>query len=97
MIEKDINLLAVFEENINEIVALNEKTQRRVKELEKTLTEKENTIKNLNLTVKELSAKYTNLLAAKQLSAHADGIADVRKQVIKLVREVDSCIALINR
>jgi len=42
-----------------------------------------------------MNSKYSNLLTAKAF-ADNDGLESARKRVSKLVREIDTCIAMLN-
>jgi predicted nuclease with TOPRIM domain len=44
----------------------------------------------------ELTASYTNLKLAKIISVSDSEMGDTQQRLLKLVREVDRCIALLN-
>jgi hypothetical protein len=43
-----------------------------------------------------LSKSYTNLKLAKMISASDSEVSDAQQRLLKLVRDVDRCIALLN-
>jgi len=47
--------------------------------------------------ISELEQKYSNLKIAKALIAESGDVHDARIKVNKIVREIDRCIALLNR
>lgn len=65
----------------------------REKNLE--LTERVSQLEN---TIEELNKKYENLKIAKVLSSiPGEDVHDTKIQVNRIVREIDKCIALLNR
>lgn len=65
----------------------------REKNLE--LTER---VAQLENTIEELNKKYENLKIAKVLSSiPGEDVHDTKIQVNRIVREIDKCIALLNR
>ena len=96
MTEKGNNLLAVFEERIQDLIKLCDDRRLFIEEMEKSLKEKDDTIMKTKQIFEALQTKYTNLLTAHILSEDEEVFRNARKQVSKLVREVDACIALLN-
>ncbi|MDR1221922.1 MAG: hypothetical protein LBL07_03465 [Tannerella sp.] len=96
MIEKETNLLAVFEDRIYELIRLCDEKKRHIEELEKSLKEKDEIIWQNRQTMEALQTKYTNLHTARRLAENETEFQNARKRVNKLVREVDTCIALLN-
>jgi hypothetical protein len=50
----------------------------------------------LELSRKELEARYTDLKMARTISLYDKDIKDTKQRLSSLVREVDKCIALLN-
>ena len=96
MTEKENNLLAVFEERLRDLVKLCNEKEYRIKELEASLCEKNEMIQQAKLTIEALHTKNTNLLTAQGFALNEGAFQNARKRVNKLVREVDTCIALLN-
>ena len=96
MTEKENNLLAVFEERVHDLIKLCNDRKRYIEILEASLNEKDKTIQQAKQTIDALKAKYTNLLTARRLAEDENDFQNARKRVNKLVREVDTCIALLN-
>lgn len=64
--------------------------------LKQLLAEKEEELKRVEDSRKELEAAYTNLKMARTISIHDKDISDTKQRLSRLVREVDKCIALLN-
>ena len=96
MTENEKNLLAVFEERVHELIQLCNDGKLRIEDLETSLSEKNEKIRNAEQTIETLQAKYENLLTARKLAEDKNEFQNARKRVNKLVREVDTCIALLN-
>ena len=96
MTEKGNNLLAVFEERIQDLLKLCDERRLYIEEMEKSLKEKEDTILQTKQIFEALQTKYTNLLTANIISEDEEVFRNARKRVNELVREVDACIALLN-
>ena len=96
MSEDDCNLLVVFEDRMQEVMRLCDERKRRIKELEASLKEKNEKILQAEQMMTEWKTMYENLLTARQLAEDSEAFQQARKRVNKLVREVDSCIALLN-
>ena len=63
--------------------------------LKQLLTEKNEEVRRLENSRKELEVMYTNLKMARTISIHDNDIKDTKQRLSKLVREVDRCIALL--
>jgi len=96
MTEKENNLLAVFEERINDMIKLCDDRKLFIEVLESSIKEKDKTIQEAKQTIEALQTKYANLHTASNLAEDENEFQNVRKRVNKLVREVDTCIALLN-
>jgi peptidoglycan hydrolase CwlO-like protein len=81
---------------MNELIKLYDEKKRHIEELEKSLKEKDEVIRQNKQTIEALQAKYTNLHTASRLAENEAEFQNARKRVNKLVREVDICIALLN-
>jgi len=65
-------------------------------ELKQLLAQKDKGIKQLEWSIKELEARYTDLKTARTLSLYDKDIKDSKQRLTSLVREIDRCIALLN-
>ena len=60
------------------------------------LNQKDEEIKQLEQSRKELEARYTDLKTARTISLYDRDIKDTKQRLTGLVREIDKCIALLN-
>ena len=65
-------------------------------DLKLLLTQKDKELKQLELSRKELEARYTDLKMARTISLYDKDIKDTKQRLTSLVREIDRCIALLN-
>ena len=65
-------------------------------DLKLLLTQKDKELKQLELSRKELEARYTDLKMARTISLYDKDIKDTKQRLSSLVREVDKCIALLS-
>jgi len=96
MTEKEHNLLAVFEERVRELTQLCDDRKRSIENLKDSLNKNDEKRRQAEQNAEVFQAKYENLLAARKLAEDENEFQNVRKRVNKLVREVDTCIALLN-
>ncbi len=64
--------------------------------LKQLLAEKNDEVRQLKNSRKELEVMDTNLKMARTISIHDKDISDTKQRLSRLVREVDKCIALLN-
>jgi hypothetical protein len=90
-------ILTLLRDRIKKIINLleAEKDKNRVLESQsKQLAEK---ILDLQKEKEELRLRYNNLKLAKKLDASLDSSHDAKLKVNRIVREIDKCIALLNK
>jgi hypothetical protein len=96
MTENEYKLLAVFEDRIRELIRLYGEKKHHIEVLTKSLEEKDVIIRQNKQTIEALQTKYTNLHTACRLAGDDGEFQNARKRVNKLVRDVETCIALLN-
>jgi hypothetical protein len=96
MTEEENDLLTVFENGVRKLIRLYVEKKRHIEFLEKSVREKDEIIRYNKQTIEALQAKYANLHTAHKLAEEEGEFQYVRKQVNKLVREVETCITLLN-
>ena len=96
MSENDQKLFEVLEGCILKIKNLCDEEKSRIKILEASLKEKEERILQTERSLAALTTKYNHLLTARCLANDREAFQQTRKQVNKLVREVNLCIDLLN-
>jgi len=94
-IQEDI--ISSLEEKIERIIQVakglkinNERLQQQVDELSESLR-----VKNQEMGV--LESKYQSLRLTKTLTSSPEDVKDLKLQVNRMVREIDKCIALLNK
>ena len=75
---------------------LHEELRQENADLKHLLMQKDEEIRQLNLSLKESEARYTDLKTARTISLYDKDIKDTKQRLSSLVREVDKCIALLN-
>jgi hypothetical protein len=75
---------------------LYEERGREIARLQKILFEREEKIKQMEISSQKLEAMYTDLKTARTLSLYDKDIKDTKQKLSGLVREIDKCIALLN-
>ena len=86
-----------LEEKINNFITLYDQVKN---EKNKLLTENNElllTIKNKDQEIKELQTKHEQLKLAKLLSNKTEDVHEAKLKVNRIVREIDKCIALLNK
>ena len=96
MTDNENNLLAVFEERVRDLLKSCDDKNRRIEELEISLKEKNEEIQQSKQKFEALESKYKNLLMARRLIEDKEEFENAHKRINKLVREIDTCIALLN-
>jgi hypothetical protein len=96
MAEQD-QIITSLREKVKKIVSIYEiKKNENIKLLQEIdlLKEKINLIKSENQTLEE---KYNTLKLAKTIASSPEDSHEAKLKVNKIVREIDKCIALLNR
>jgi hypothetical protein len=106
MTEKVNKLSEVFETRMRELMRFEDRTQelirlcddrkKRIEHLELVMKSMKEEIRLANEKNRSLESKYNHLLTARRLEVNEAEYQNARKQVSKLVREVETCIALLN-
>ena len=96
MTEEDKKLVNSFEGKLRHFMFLYDELKQENADLKHLLTQKDEEIKHLELSKKDLEARYTDLKMARTLSLYDKDIKDTKQRLTSLVREIDRCIALLN-
>ena len=91
------NVISIIDGKIKQVIRIaegyltdNRQLQQQVDELSRQLYAKDQ-------EVKDLESKYQSLKLTKTLITSEEDIKNVKNQVNRMVREIDKCIALLNR
>ena len=96
MTEEDRKLIGSFEGKLRHFMFLYEELRKENADLKHLLSQKDDEIRRLELSRKELEASYTDLKMARTISLYDKDIKDTKQRLTSLVREVDKCIALLS-
>lgn len=97
MTDQEKNLLINFEYKVKQIIAKHEALKQEKQQLLVKTKDLEESINQLRRENQVLEQKYENLKLAKMLIASDDENKDAKNRIQKLVREIDKCIALLNK
>lgn len=86
-----------LEEKIKKIIAVHDQLKNANKRLLIEKNELLNTIKLKDIEIKALQTKHEQLKLAKLLSTKNEDVHDAKLKVNRIVREIDKCIALLNK
>lgn len=96
MTEEDKKLISSFEGKLRHLMFLFDELKQENADLKLLLNKKDEEIKQLEQSRKELEARYTDLKMARTISLYDKDIKDTKQRLSGLVREIDRCIALLN-
>lgn len=97
MSESDSYSFNQLKEKISRIIDLYEKEKDNNVLLIKENHELKEKVKTTEQSMNDFKNKYDKLKIAKTLIASSNDLHDARLRVNKMVREIDRCIALLNR
>jgi hypothetical protein len=98
MDSKAEEILTGLKLNIKSIITRYEDQKNKVKTLSARNLELTERVAALENRIEELDQKYENLKIAKVLSSiPGEDVHETKLQVNRIVREIDKCIALLNR
>ncbi len=97
MTDPEKNLLLEFKLKVKQMIAKHENLKQEKDQLRGKIESLEETINHLRQENSLLEQKYENVKLAKMLVASDDDNKDAKNRIQKLVREIDKCIALLNK
>jgi chromosome segregation ATPase len=97
MTDLEKNLLMDFKVKVKQLIAKHEALKQEKHQLLQKIGSLEETIDQLHQDKHSLDQKYENLKIAKMLAVSDDENKDAKNRIQKLVREIDKCIALLNK
>ena len=97
MTQQDEQLFAAFEVRLQLLMNRNEALRSENRELRATLAECRAHLEEKERELEEVGNAYRNLKTVHVLAAGGgDEIGDTKKQLRKLIGDIDQCIALLN-
>jgi hypothetical protein len=91
-------IFSSLRQRIKSLISLYEDQKLKAIEFQKKSTELQNQVQLLESKLADLEKKHENLKIAKVLSSvPGEDVHETKIQVNRIVREIDKCIALLNR
>ena len=97
MSSAQLNELELLHQRINKVLELFTSQKTENEQLKKLNSELEEKIQVDRNKFKALENKYNKLKISKALVASSTDVHDAKLKVNRMVREIDKCIALLNR
>ena len=97
MTDLEKNLLGDFKLKVKFLISQHEALKKEKRQLLEKISELESSVNILRQENKALDLKYENLKLARLMVASGDENKDAKGRIQKLVREIDKCIALLNK
>ena len=97
MDSKNDEILNGLRNNIKSIITLYEQQKEKNREFIEKNKELTHKITNLENKIKDTESKFNTLKLAKVIASSDENTHDVKIKVNRIVREIDKCIALLNR
>jgi len=97
MTDQEKNLLGDFKLKVKFLISQHEALKKEKRQLLEKISELEASVKNLQQENRALEMKYENLKLGRLMVASTDENKDAKGRIQKLVREIDKCIALLNK
>ena len=97
MDSKNDEIINSLRNNIKSIISLYEEQKEKNREFVNKNKELTHKLTNLEDKIKDKESKYDNLKLAKSIASADESTHDVKIKVNRIVREIDKCIALLNR
>jgi chromosome segregation ATPase len=96
MTEKE-SVINSLEEKIKKLVSLHESLRIENQQFSSENSELKNDIVLKSNELKDLQSRYEQLKLAKLLATGSEDVHEAKLKVNKIVREIDKCIALLNK
>lgn len=96
MTEQEINLINKLEENIRRLVEMLEEKKIELENSKANFHDLEIKYSTLEEEYRALNDRYENLKVAKAFTEGETGNTEAKQKINKIVREIDTCIALLN-
>lgn len=96
MNNKDTNIVNSLKEKIYTLIDINEKLKKDKTQLKEHNKNLESQLKQVKTELDNCKEKYTRLEIAKSLQSSSAN-HDAKIKINRIVREIDNCIALLNK
>lgn len=89
--------LKLLNKKLDELLMIFENLRKDYQNLKRADEELKNIIQKREERIKELEIKYERVKLSGALLGEGENAGEARKKINELVREIDRCVALINR
>jgi len=89
--------IVILRDKIKKIISLFESEKEKCKALSTENTKAKEEIKRLREEKEKLTIQYNNLKLAKSIEEAVTSPHDAKLKINRIVREIDKCIALLNK
>jgi len=96
MTENRDKLFAVVDVRLSDLLSLCEEQKSKIEELTQQIKTYKESMLQTEQKIQALNTKYSDLLTAHVVSLEDGGTKNARKRLLKLVREIEKCIARLN-
>jgi len=97
MTERETVLLREFKGKLDKLIDLQLKIKSENSSLKEALLEKEECIRKLHMQNEELEQKYELLKMAGSIVGADHDAHEAKIKINRIIREIDQCIAMLNR
>ncbi len=97
MTEEDRLLLNDLKSNMQHLFSAYKKLEQEKQNLQLEIEELQNKLENLEHEKSEIGRKNEQLKIANQLLSKSDESSEAKQKINFLIREIDKCIALLNK
>lgn len=97
MSAEQVEILEVIHEKIQSVKARLREATGEIEHLKKRNDDLQQTIRQKQIMIEELEHKNQQLTLVKSIMVDSEDAHDARIRINRIVREIDKCIALLNR
>ncbi|MDR1667724.1 MAG: hypothetical protein LBS03_08570 [Bacteroidales bacterium] len=90
-------VIFLLEENIKRLLFVANNLKESNLQLRQQVEELSETIRVKDVEIEELASRYQNLMLAKTIALTAEDVKKVKLRINEMVRDIDKCIALLNK
>ncbi len=97
MVNPNIDLVVKLEEKIDRLVERYHTEKEENKILRGQITQLTRQLEEASSSYSQLEERFNNLKISKSLEASSEDVHETKVRINQIVREIDKCIALLNR
>ena len=97
MTSEQLNIIKELNAKIQRLIFLYEEAKKKSADLQQSVKERDAKIEELMATITNLEDKNKKLQLAGAFKASSEDTRDAKLKIGKIVREIDKCMALLNK